>query len=397
VHGDGHSQGAPARPGSTRRSRWFNILLAAASVLISLLLLELASRVYFTAVQSYPSLDLVRRHEYDPYRLYRLAPRYKRRGVVHNSQGFRRSTDVSRAKPPGTFRIFLMGGSTAYGMAAAGVFPPRTIANDETIDHYLERFLNERHLGRDFEVINAAVSGYWTHHHLIYLNQELLEYQPDMVIFLDGHNDHYVLSADHRQFSAVVRTGHIQALNEPTLLGVMETALTYAGSKSWLAFGLMSGLDRVRTWNRVAVHRDRLAGDLADYGAVARRTFLKMIKRNVLLLMDEHVIPVVLLQPELALSQRKRFTPEEQQLLKIELSYRQRGYQERLNVVNREAARLLAELAAAYHFMFLDLREVFSGMQEQAYIDYVHLSPAGARHLAHHVGSRIVPLVESPP
>ena len=44
---------------------------------------------------------------------------------------------------------------------------------------------------RKVEIINAAVAGYHTFHHLIYLNEILYEYEPDLVIFLDGHNDFY--------------------------------------------------------------------------------------------------------------------------------------------------------------------------------------------------------------
>lgn len=389
VLGKGHSSN-PAR-----RQFWINLCITVASILISLSILELGSFIYFSKIKSYTSLEMARRYEYDPYRGYRLMPGYQRDGAQHNSQGFRRTEEVSREKPAGTYRIFLMGGSTAYGMSAGGVFPSYRISNNETIDHYLERFLNQSSLGRRFEVINAAVSGYWTHHHFIYLNQELLDYDPDIVIFLDGHNDHYILDKNHKQFEVNYRTEQIEALNNSTLLGVLEHLLSYAATKSWFGLGLMSGVDKIRSWNRVKIHKDKLAGNINDYEEIARRTFLKMIKRNVLILKEEGVVPVVLLQPELALFQEKQFTPEENKLLKIELSYRQEGYQERLNILNKKAVRLIRQLAEKYKFLFLDLRNVFKDMKSQAYIDYVHLSPAGARRLAEYVGKRIFPLIQA--
>ena len=51
-------------------------------------------------------------YQFDDYKNIRLTPGYRNtRGVFHNRQGFRRSTDTARIKPAGVYRIFLMGGS----------------------------------------------------------------------------------------------------------------------------------------------------------------------------------------------------------------------------------------------------------------------------------------------
>jgi hypothetical protein len=132
-------------------------------------------------------------HVYDAYRNHALAPGWKSGGSMHDAQGFRRSHDVAMHKPPGGVRIFLMGGSAAYGLSAPPPFPPATITNEQTIDHKLERLLEARRPGERVEVINAAVTAYWTHHHLVYLHQVLLDYDPDLIIFLDGINELPVL------------------------------------------------------------------------------------------------------------------------------------------------------------------------------------------------------------
>lgn len=362
---------------------------------ISILILEVGSFIYFSTIKGYRSLETVRRYEYDAYRGYRLRPHYKDNGTEHNAQGFRRSKSVTQKKHNGMYRIILMGGSTAYGMPASGVFGTYPISNNETIDYYLELFLNKVWGQQLFEVINAAVPGYSTHQHLIYLNQELLAYGPDMVIFLDGHNDHYILDKNHKQFQVNYRTDHIQEKNNPTALGVSEHLLSYLATKSWFGLGLMISLERIGSWKAVKVHANKLAGNIEHYEEIAEETVLKMIKRNVLILKDERIIPVVLLQPELALFQEKRLTAAEQELLEIELRYRQEGYRELLDDVNKKASRMISLLAKEYQFFFLDLRNVFKDLKEEAYIDYIHLSPAGARHLAEHVGRKIIPLIES--
>ena len=53
----------------------------------------------------------------DQFTAYRLNPAYGRADRQHDAQGFRRDMDVSLEKPPNTVRIFITGGSTAYGYA----------------------------------------------------------------------------------------------------------------------------------------------------------------------------------------------------------------------------------------------------------------------------------------
>src|SRR5689334_2978954 len=98
-------------------------------------------------------------YQFDDYKNILPTPNYvDTRGVYHNAQGFRRREDVPREKPNGTYRIFLMGGSAAYGtgsLAAFGKDKWPILRNDETIDYFLEAFLKEKLPGRSIEVINA--------------------------------------------------------------------------------------------------------------------------------------------------------------------------------------------------------------------------------------------------
>src|SRR5215469_5436428 len=57
----------------------------------------------------------------DRFVAWRLNPNYRRIDIQHNRGGFRRTDEVSIIKPPGTVRIFLLGGSAVYG--AQGAYP----------------------------------------------------------------------------------------------------------------------------------------------------------------------------------------------------------------------------------------------------------------------------------
>jgi lysophospholipase L1-like esterase len=101
-----------------------------------------------------------------------------------NQQQFRYHRDLAKPKPADTCRIFLVGGSTAFGTCAR--------SNETTVAGYLERLLNTdgpRYGGRRFEVVTAANANWLSPHERITVENRLLELEPDVVIALSGYND----------------------------------------------------------------------------------------------------------------------------------------------------------------------------------------------------------------
>ncbi len=103
--------------------------------------------------------------------------------TVHiNSLGLRGS-ESTEAKPPGTYRILVLGDSFAFGhgVTDADSFPAQT-----------ENLLNSHALntpdGR-FEVLNAGVNGYNTLQESIWLQEKGFSLTPDLVILAFFHND----------------------------------------------------------------------------------------------------------------------------------------------------------------------------------------------------------------
>ncbi|MDQ7781527.1 MAG: discoidin domain-containing protein [Desulfomonilaceae bacterium] len=112
-----------------------------------------------------------------------------------NNAGFRDPRDISTDKPEDEYRIFLVGGSTAYGLGAVGEAAPAMnyygIPFRETIAHQLELILNANAPipGKTIRVYNTAVWGYAYQHHLMRYVTKLRLYRPDLVISLDGANE----------------------------------------------------------------------------------------------------------------------------------------------------------------------------------------------------------------
>ena len=130
-----------------------------------------------------------------------------------NEQGFRDRNTVPLVKPKDEIRIFLLGGSTAFGYGSS--------SNSTTISAQLEKRLQERlqqqqtstqlyksdllpvnkverqkNLAKpakiksgNYRVINAGVPGYASGNELAQLALQILKYKPDLIVVLDGYVD----------------------------------------------------------------------------------------------------------------------------------------------------------------------------------------------------------------
>jgi lysophospholipase L1-like esterase len=96
-----------------------------------------------------------------------------------NAMGFRGPV-VALPKPPGTFRIVLLGESTTHGWG---------VSDDETIDAYMRRLLAQRYPTRKFEVVNLAFDGYDAYQQYERLRSDGLRLEPDLLIVNAGIND----------------------------------------------------------------------------------------------------------------------------------------------------------------------------------------------------------------
>lgn len=101
-----------------------------------------------------------------------------------NSMQFRSSKELAMPKPEGVYRIFVTGGSTAYGSGAP--------SQDKIIGQYLENFLNSETTSRPrsrCEVFTLASPAWTSTHERIIIENRLSELAPDLVISFSGSND----------------------------------------------------------------------------------------------------------------------------------------------------------------------------------------------------------------
>ncbi len=108
----------------------------------------------------------------------------KHNNAFINSMQLRADHEILLPKPPNVYRIFITGGSTAYGSGAPD--QQRTIAG------YLAGMLNANRAsskGLKYEVLTAANPAWASTHERIMIENRLSELEPDMVISFSGNND----------------------------------------------------------------------------------------------------------------------------------------------------------------------------------------------------------------
>lgn len=119
----------------------------------------------------------------EPWRRYRPGATLEREAggralrIRINRQGFR-GVDFALPKPPGRLRVACIGGSTTF----------QGWTDDTTYPARLEALLREHLPGRDLDVLNLGISGTRSGHWLEHLD-ELLRFEPDLVVQYDGVND----------------------------------------------------------------------------------------------------------------------------------------------------------------------------------------------------------------
>lgn len=393
-----------AAPPSPPIKRRYLVLLGFIVFAVFAGLLEFGARVYLKKTQGYDGEHLYQ-FAFDPYKNILPTPNYvDTRGVRHNSMGFRRSSEVSREKPPGTYRIFLMGASAGYGLGGLWThienrYP--VLKNSETIDAFLEQDLNARYPGRHFEVINAAITSTWTHHNLIYLNQTILRYQPDMVLFLDGFNDFFFYNPDHDQFASYTYNLPSRAiLGEPTLWSLAYANGWWLFRKSAFIHLVARGASNLKLLISKKPTRDPIDVNraLANHRKVFPVNALAMQERSGVILHHYGIVPVFMLQPMLILERGRAHPTEiEQRLFEFNVD----SYLPNYEAFATGAASFIREqetaMAARVGGTFIDLTGIFQNVTEQVFTDYAHLTPQGNQVLAKYVADQIAPLIRLVP
>ncbi|HKE24689.1 MAG TPA: SGNH/GDSL hydrolase family protein [Bryobacteraceae bacterium] len=348
----------------------------------------------------------------DRWAAFRNNPQYHRNGIQINDLGFRRTGIVAIDKAPNTVRIFVLGGSVAYG--APTLYPEvdqqPVVDNSHTIDSYLERKLNSAFPTRHWEVINAAVKGYELRQELAEYLSVLQRYHPDYLLFFDGVNDVFEMLNSQGNYGSYKNAGFEEEFNGLTAPRLMSLKLMWS---TWLVN--RSSLyrliwERLSERNRIAARKKRARE--AEAKMRAGQAGLTAVEQErigfAVGLLDRYIHPIrqidrltamegtqaiFVLQPEISLTRKSLAAKEERQQnywIKLEGPFYDRGFQTLYPLLSRQ----LVANSQAEGSRFLDLTAVFDRMKIQTFTDFCHLTPAGNEAVAAAIFDYLVKVVD---
>lgn len=151
-------------------------------------------------------------------------------GYEINAAGLR-DRDYSLAKPPGVYRVIVLGDSTTAGNGIPDV--------ERTYTKVLERLLDERAgEGQRFEVLNFGVGGYHPVQEVELLAERGLAYDPDLVIVTFCQNDFHVQGA----LVVLQRLRSANGLAAPPVAGGLLARVTGASRLAFVVYHRLAAL-----------------------------------------------------------------------------------------------------------------------------------------------------------
>ena len=267
-----------------------------------------------------------------------------------NMQQFRYEKDIDLPKPDNTFRIFITGGSTAYGSGAP--------SQDRTIAGYLGRILSQELTPvtkLNYEVVTAANPAWASTHERILIENKLSELDPDMIISFSGNNDvHWGERGRNILW--------FRSYADEYFLNLIKQAYEYASQPD------ISEVTRIE------------ADDISP--SLVSSRLLKNVQLSSFVLSQEGVDYVFVLQPTLAVS-GKLLTEREQAKVKHKsVEYFKKCYAE----IDKVLGGFDAE---NYHY--INMANVFDahGDQEEIFMDSYHFGDRGNEIIAVNIFSHI--------
>lgn len=99
-----------------------------------------------------------------------------------NAHGFR-GPEISKEKPNNVIRIFVIGGSTTFGVGSTSDYT--------TIPGYLQKRFDDGNFPYQIEVVNAGVPAMHSATEVKLVKEKILEFSPDVLVVYDGWNEAY--------------------------------------------------------------------------------------------------------------------------------------------------------------------------------------------------------------
>jgi lysophospholipase L1-like esterase len=337
-----------------------------------------------------------------------------------NQQGFRDRDTLPLVKPENEVRIFVLGGSTAFGYGAS--------SNQATISEYLEQRLQQRIQQQQaspqlyksdilpensnilpeaqknqqdkpksvaktaqikpgqYRVINAAVPGYASGNELAQLALEVLKYKPDLIVVLNGYED-LMLPSDEEAAQVPQRKNFLD--NPATeIVAYLNQLLEPVENRSYLAqIAQNSWLEQARNSQQADFLLNEKTSKLVKHLPSNQEELQKRVDRyvahqkQIVSLSTAALVPVVVaVQPEITGRNPSQLTdPEGAIATDLGRTYIQQMKKDYPVLI--EGIQKLAK-TFPYNLKVVDLYQLSDQYPSPSFIDPIHLSETANQKVA---------------
>lgn len=181
-----------------------NIVLILAGIILSLIIIEIVSGIILKYNSNIQFQSPYFNREINAYYVFKNTPGYKittvknsskEKDIVIDKYGFVSNRTITPYKNDSTIRIFITGGSAAFGNGQSQPYDRikkykgGVYSYESSIAGNLSKILCDSFPNFSFEVINASASGRMLHQSLGLYLSVIKDLSPDIVISIDGMND----------------------------------------------------------------------------------------------------------------------------------------------------------------------------------------------------------------
>jgi hypothetical protein len=317
-----------------------------------------------------------------------------------NNAGFRDPRDIPFQKPDDEYRIFLTGGSTAFGLGAAGQSAAQTnnyyLEYRETIAYLLEKILNASDPipGKTIKVYNTAVWGHAYQHLLLRYVTKLRQYKPDLVVSLDGANEIHPVSVpekDWNYFNQGQFHGILKEILSYTPDGIGAYLTLWLKNNTFLMAFIWRGMDPffsmetgLRMHQSGSFGPDHVSGVLGMTIEERSKMVTDNVSSVVRVVEDYHAVlendgipHIFALQPMLYLSKKPRHEMEQ----RVEAFQEHKQYYDvPTDGIYEYICERIRESAQRKQYSLVDFSKYFDDTAQWVFTDWCHVT-AGANYL----------------
>jgi len=298
-------------------------------------------------------IDLLKSNEYP---VFEHEPNQHLTTITINSLGFR-GPEFDLIKNDNTYRIMMLGGSTAFGAGAS--------SDATTIPAYLEKEFGKNNY--NVEVINAGILGSDSYEEAYKIRYVYKKFQPDLFIVYDGWNDSFGQVKEGTLNPDITRSKQIES-EKPSLQIWISKNLTEFRTL-YVFYPISSHLLIASTMNE---------GLLIMNSEIWSSRWNDVCSEN----NDDGIKTIILLQPIVGTGNKKLSSEEKHHADYI----KQIKSREQLEYHSKKF--LIASCTAS-----IDLRNTFDNVSEPIYYDGGHMTDLGNKIVAAKIYEEILPVI----